>query len=95
MTQPKIRKTILWILIDLLTMLLFLAGGFQLLQLEIPYISDLARPFPAFMLIALGIGISILSSILFILRVKKAKNNNSEASNTDTGTPSAVERSKR
>ena len=91
MNQLKKRKPILWLLIDLLGTLLIIAGSFKFVNLEIPYISDLSRPFPAAMLVAFGVGIMIFSMLLFLVPIIKAKQNDNEENEMN----SAVERTKR
>lgn len=90
MNQLKKRKPILWLLIDFFATLMLLAGIFKYMNFEIPYISDLSRPFSAIMLIAFGVGITILSMLLFLIPVLKANN----AAKDDNNSP-AVERTKR
>ena len=89
------RKPILWILIDLIGTLLILAGSFKWVNLEIPYLSDLSRPFSAGMLIALGVGIMIISMLLFLVPIIKAKRDEQKNLETRNIIDAAVERSKR
>jgi len=91
MDQFKKRKPVLWLLIDFFATLLLLAGIFKYMDFEIPYISDLTRPFPASMLIAFGIGITIFSMLLFLVPNIKAKQTNTDENKTKP----AVERTKR
>jgi len=91
MNQLKKRKPVLWLLIDFFATLLLLAGIFKYMDFEIPYISDLSRPFPASMLIAFGIGITIFSMLLFLVPIIKAKHTDNEENETNP----AVERTKR
>ena len=95
MSQLAKRKPIFWILIDLLGTLLILAGSFKWVNLEIPYLSDLSRPFPTAMLIALGAGIMIFSMLLFLVPIFKAKRDEQKNVETRSIIDTAVDRSKR
>ncbi len=90
MTTLTRRKPVLWILVDLVATLILLGGFFKLFEMEIPFISDIFRSFPASLLLGVGGIMLVVSMLMFILPVIKAD----KANNTDT-VSAAVERSKR
>lgn len=87
MTQLGKRKPLYWLLIDFIATLILLAGLFKLVDLDIPYISDLFREFSTTLLLTVGAIITIVSMSMFLIPIIKA--------NKEKQASTAVERTKR
>jgi len=91
----KKRKPLLWLLIDFIATFFLLAGIFKIVDFEVPYISDIFRPYSAILLISVGIVVTIASMLLFIVPIIKA--NKTKATNIadERASNQTIERTKR
>jgi len=98
MPLTRKRKPLLWILIDLVGSVLLLAGILKLVDIKVPFISDLFKNYPASLLISFGIGISIFSMLLLLASTRHPQDStdtiNTEPS-PDKPIKPAAERTKR
>jgi len=76
-------------MIDLFGVIIFQAGVFQYVALDIPYITEFFAPFSTTLLLSLGSVILVASMFLYLVPMIKA--NSSDANKKDP----AVQRSKR